>query len=79
MHCKPSSYGAIARFALAIVFAAINLSACRQAHGESDPRTRPPLVEIAMVRPADAPERAFTGVVVARVQSNLGFRRGTPP
>ena len=74
MHRKPSSYWSLARSALAIVFAAINLDACRQAHSESDPRTWTPLVKIAMVRPADAPERAFTGVVVARVQSNLGFR-----
>src|SRR5260370_22220422 len=53
--------------------AALSLAACRAAH-ESDPRTWSPLVEIAMVRPADAPGLAFTGVVVARVQSNLGFR-----
>src|SRR4051795_8101282 len=42
--------------------------------GENDPRQQPPLVEIAVVKPAKAPERAFTGVISARVQSNLGFR-----
>jgi len=41
---------------------------------ESDPRQGPPLVQIAIARPAQAAERAFTGVISARVQSNLGFR-----
>ena len=39
-----------------------------------DPRTEPPLVRTAEVHPATASERAFTGVIAARVQSNLGFR-----
>ncbi|MCB4767862.1 efflux RND transporter periplasmic adaptor subunit [Ancylobacter sp. Lp-2] len=39
-----------------------------------DPRQAPPLVRTAEVRPATASERAFTGVISARVQSNLGFR-----
>jgi RND family efflux transporter MFP subunit len=39
-----------------------------------DPRQGSQLVEIAVVKPAAASERAFTGVVSARVQSNLGFR-----
>jgi RND family efflux transporter MFP subunit len=41
---------------------------------EADPRLRPQLVRIAMVKPAGASERAFTGIISARVQSNLGFR-----
>jgi RND family efflux transporter MFP subunit len=41
---------------------------------ETDPRLRPQLVRIAMVKSAGASERAFTGIVSARVQSNLGFR-----
>jgi RND family efflux transporter MFP subunit len=41
---------------------------------ESDPRLRPQLVRIAMANPAGTSERAFTGIVSARVQSNLGFR-----
>jgi RND family efflux transporter MFP subunit len=40
----------------------------------ADPRVIPPLVQIAPVGPAIATERSFTGVVAARVQSNLGFR-----
>lgn len=41
---------------------------------ESDPRQGPPLVQIAIAEPAQAAERTFTGVISARVQSNLGFR-----
>lgn len=39
-----------------------------------DPRREPPLVQIAVARPATAAERGFTGIISARVQSNLGFR-----
>jgi multidrug efflux pump subunit AcrA (membrane-fusion protein) len=39
-----------------------------------DPRQTPPLVTTAVVKPAFPAERTFTGVVSARVQSNLGFR-----
>ena len=39
-----------------------------------DPRQGCPLVQVAIVKPAGASERAFTGIISARVQSNLGFR-----
>jgi multidrug efflux pump subunit AcrA (membrane-fusion protein) len=39
-----------------------------------DPRLEAPLVQIAEVRPSSKAERAFTGLISARVQSNLGFR-----
>jgi RND family efflux transporter MFP subunit len=41
---------------------------------ESDPRQGPQLVQIAIAKPAESAERAFTGVISARVQSSLGFR-----
>lgn len=41
---------------------------------DDDPRLKPQLVQVAVVKPAAASERAFTGVISARVQSNLGFR-----
>jgi RND family efflux transporter MFP subunit len=41
---------------------------------DDDPRLKPRLVQVAVVKAATASERAFTGVVSARVQSNLGFR-----
>jgi RND family efflux transporter MFP subunit len=52
----------------------LNLAACMPSHSAEDPRTAPPLAEVTLARPAEAGERAFTGVVSARVQSNLGFR-----
>ncbi|WP_072928208.1 efflux RND transporter periplasmic adaptor subunit [Nissabacter archeti] len=39
-----------------------------------DPRTQPPRVRSATVERAADTSRAFTGVVVARTQSDLGFR-----
>ena len=39
-----------------------------------DPRQGSQLVQIAVAKPAEASERAFTGIISARVQSNLGFR-----
>jgi multidrug efflux pump subunit AcrA (membrane-fusion protein) len=49
------------------------LPGANQAH-ESDPRTGIQFVQVATVQSAGPSERAFTGVVTARVQSNLGFR-----
>ncbi len=54
--------------------AAMGLTACTSSQASQDPRTVPQLAEVAVVQPAEAGERAFTGVVSARVQSNLGFR-----
>lgn len=50
------------------------LAACSESSGVRDPRTQPPLVRAATVASADQASRSFTGVVVARVQSELGFR-----
>lgn len=61
--------------ALAVpVLAFATLTACHRA--EPDPRTRPPLVRIATPATANAATREFTGVVAARIQSDLGFRVG---
>src|SRR3546814_10729110 len=48
------------------------LSAC--SGGETDPRTQPPLVRVATAAPVTGGTREFTGIVSARVQSDLGFR-----
>ncbi|MDE0878231.1 MAG: efflux RND transporter periplasmic adaptor subunit [Sphingomonas bacterium] len=56
------------------VLASATLTACH--HAEPDPRTRPPLVRIARPVVANAATREFTGVVAARIQSDLGFRVG---
>jgi len=43
---------------------------------EADPRTQPPLVRIATAGEVEGTSREFTGIVGARVQSDLGFRVG---
>ena len=50
------------------------LAACSDATSSADPRTQTPLVRVATVDTSTRPERAFTGIVAARVQSDLGFR-----
>ena len=60
--------------AATVYAAAMDLTACTSSQASQDPRTVPQLAEVAVVQPAEAGERAFTGVVSARVQSNLGFR-----
>ncbi len=51
----------------------IALAACGEKPA-SDPRTQAPLVETVLVQNAATTTRAFTGVVGARVQTDLGFR-----
>lgn len=51
------------------------LAACNDATSSStDPRTQPPLVRIETVEISVQSERSFSGIVAARVQSDLGFR-----
>jgi RND family efflux transporter MFP subunit len=51
------------------------LAACKDATSSStDPRMQPPLVRIETVELSVQSERSFTGIVAARVQSDLGFR-----
>jgi len=50
------------------------LAACTNATSSTDPRTQPPLVRVVPVKKTTASERSFTGIVAARVQSDLGFR-----
>lgn len=52
----------------------IVLVACGESSPGKDPRDKPPFVKAALVENAAAPARSFTGVVVARTQSDLGFR-----
>jgi len=60
--------------AFGVAAATMNLTACAPSQSAQDPRTSPPLAQVAVAQPAEAGGRAFTGVVSARVQSNLGFR-----
>src|SRR5918994_6022722 len=50
------------------------LAACHDVTSSTDPRTQPPLVRIEPVEISVQAERSFTGIVAARVQSDLGFR-----
>ena len=50
------------------------LVACGDSSAQKDPRNKPPLVRGAAVEQASESARSFTGVVVARIQSDLGFR-----
>jgi RND family efflux transporter MFP subunit len=53
--------------------AAVILAGCSKAP-EADPRTDAPTILTARAAPAAESVRRFSGVVAARVQSNLGFR-----
>ena len=60
-------------FAFLLVFSiALALESCSTE--AQDPRNQPPLVRLATVGSSSASDPSFTGVVTARVQSDLGFR-----
>ncbi|HCL5705738.1 TPA: efflux RND transporter periplasmic adaptor subunit [Klebsiella pneumoniae] len=59
---------------LAVCLLPLALAGCGEPADHDDPRIRPPLVRVATVERAEAGSRAFTGVIVARTQSDLGFR-----
>ena len=50
------------------------VAGCHDATASIDPRTQTPLVRVAAVETSVPMERSFTGIVAARVQSDLGFR-----
>ncbi|NTV71452.1 MAG: efflux RND transporter periplasmic adaptor subunit [Azonexaceae bacterium] len=52
----------------------VALAACSDATSSLDPRTQAPLVRVAPVASATQSEPTFSGVIAARVQSDLGFR-----
>ncbi|KFX04841.1 hemolysin secretion protein D [Pectobacterium betavasculorum] len=59
---------------IAVCLLPLALVACGDASDVDDPRNLPPLVRAATVVSAAEISRSFTGVVVARIQSDLGFR-----
>ncbi|GMB01978.1 efflux RND transporter periplasmic adaptor subunit [Pelosinus sp. IPA-1] len=63
------------RFVLVAVIGLLSLvlTACN-GKVQTDPRTQAPLVRVATVQNAVSAPRSFTGIVAARVQSDLGFR-----
>ncbi len=60
--------------AAAAVIAAIGLSGCTPKTAAPDPRLATPLVAVTTVVGAGAGQGQYTGIVGARVQSDLGFR-----
>ncbi len=58
----------------AVCLLPILLVACGDSSVHQDPRLKPPLVRAAAVEHSLEVFRSFTGVVVARTQSDLGFR-----
>jgi RND family efflux transporter MFP subunit len=57
----------------AVAFVTLSLPA-REASAVSDPRQEPPIVRLVTAAQVTGSERGFTGIVGAKVQSNLGFR-----
>jgi RND family efflux transporter MFP subunit len=68
------SKSSFAQTAAIIGITASLLAGCGRS--EADPRTQPPLVRIATAEEAEETSREFTGIVGARVQSDLAFRVG---
>lgn len=68
MSNRPIQIGCVA------VALSLSLTACQKR--DADPRTKPPLVRVMMPVAETEANREFTGVVAARVQSDLGFRVG---
>lgn len=66
---KRRNFSAIGLLAMALV------CGCSKP-GEKDPRLQAPKVETFTVQEAGDSQRAFTGIVEAKVQSDLGFRVG---
>ncbi|HEY2774015.1 MAG TPA: efflux RND transporter periplasmic adaptor subunit [Candidatus Binatia bacterium] len=65
--------GNLSRFA-SLALLPFASAACTNANSSDDPRTQSALVRVATVEAATQTERSFTGIVAARVQSDLGFR-----
>jgi RND family efflux transporter MFP subunit len=57
----------------AAAFVTLSLPA-REAAAVSDPRQEPPIVRLVTAAPVTGAERSFTGIIGAKVESNLGFR-----
>lgn len=65
--------GALVAASGAAAFVSLAIPA-QDASAVSDPRQDPPIVRLMIAAPVTESERSFTGIVGARVQSNLGFR-----
>lgn len=71
----PALFARTLCLAVGLTGVAAGLAGCKPSVAE-DPRTRDPLVLVAQAEAASPAHRGFTGVVAARIQSNLTFRVG---
>src|SRR5258707_12044471 len=60
-------------FVALVALTALALGACKK-HEAADARIEDPLVRLVSTQPTGAFVRGFTGVVSARIQSDIGFR-----
>lgn len=75
MKLNPILMGASALIAvLAATGSVVLVARPHQASAESDPRQEPPLVRVTMAGAAIDNQHSFTGLIGARVQSDVGFR-----
>jgi len=65
--------GILIAVSVAAAFATVSMRT-QEASAVGDPRQEAPLVRLVKPARATGPERVFTGIIGARVQSNLGFR-----
>src|SRR3954463_5608400 len=65
---------ALALIAMSGAAVFVTLSPRTPASAVSDPRQEPPIVTVVTPARVSGSGRGFTGVIAARVQSNLGFR-----
>jgi RND family efflux transporter MFP subunit len=73
MKKKPVLVGGVLIAALLLLVIVVRMVG-GDASASGDPRLDPPIVRLAAPAPVDGAERGFTGVIAARVQSDLGFR-----
>lgn len=73
MKNRPVLVGGVLIAALLLVVIVVRMVG-GDASASGDPRLDPPIVRLAVPAPVDGAERGFTGVIAARVQSDLGFR-----
>jgi RND family efflux transporter MFP subunit len=65
--------GVLAAASGAAAFATLAIPA-QEASAVSDSRQEPPIVRLVKAAPVTGAERSFTGIIGAKVESNLGFR-----
>jgi RND family efflux transporter MFP subunit len=74
LHRRKLPFPIVVAALIVVGFLPFAVAACHDATASVDPRTQAPLVRVTTVETSAHAERSFTGIVAARVQSDLGFR-----